>query len=242
MTESSEEIGRMLVDELEKIVNQKAQYALTVYGHLRDSYQSPFCDSGTPQLESLRLEAALCLLFGMNQAAITITNHLMESFLKYVLAYHFSHLDPSPSIDASPSAQMERLQSAMERVDQMDLEVTIKMACRRNIVGKEDKDILLGIKDEFRNPYSHASKTKLFGQKKTTVYPACITPEGRITPSLPLEINIGRSPLVSWYAQYEHAKTRALPYFIYMDDLIRRTLATLYEGSEVPTARKEEEK
>ena len=43
-------------------------------------YSTPY---DWPEMDTLRYEICGCISFGLNQAAITLTNHLLESLLKY---------------------------------------------------------------------------------------------------------------------------------------------------------------
>jgi hypothetical protein len=225
MTEEKTLSPETLVEEITNIIESRMDFCFSNYPAIRLSYHNAF---QTPELDTWRHEVCLCLLFGLNQAAITATNHLLESFLKHALKYYFSRPWRNPEAANSPEGMMKALEQAQERVDNLPLENTIDRACSLGIILKEDKRELKRLKGPFRDAYSHASKRKLLGDAPVTVYPMTVTQEGQFQSQEPLQVPVGLNPLVGWQAQLNHAKTMAIPYFLYMDDLIRRTLSKLH--------------
>ena len=61
-----------------------------------------------PELDPVRHEISLCLIFGLYQAAITLTNHLLESMLKYGLTYHHA-INNRPVNPAQSAAVVKQL-------------------------------------------------------------------------------------------------------------------------------------
>lgn len=116
-------------------------------------------------------------------------------------------------------------------MDNLNLGTTIDRACSLGIIAKSDKAELKRLKGPFRDAYSHASKEKLLGNTPIKMIPGKISEDGRLDIEAPLEVPVGLNPLVAWMAQLEHAKAMAMPYFLYLDDLIRRTLATLFSDA-----------
>lgn len=105
-----------------------------------------------PKLDSVRSEICKCLICNLNQAAITLTNHLLESSLKMCLAIRYS------IENKRPEAKMDELfRSGIEKYDKFNLEENINRACTQGLITKEQKIRLIQFKDDFRNPYSHAS-------------------------------------------------------------------------------------
>src|SRR5438094_10600049 len=74
-----------IIDEMNSIIRERQPTIGKNYLRVRDCYLKEY---GLPELDPLRYEITLCLTFGLYQAAITLTNHLLESLLKYALIYH----------------------------------------------------------------------------------------------------------------------------------------------------------
>jgi len=60
-----------------------------------------------PELDVIRHEVCLCLIFHLNQAAIALTNHLLESFLKYSLIF----------LDYKKQSKARKGESILSKVD-----------------------------------------------------------------------------------------------------------------------------
>ena len=73
-----------VIAELKAIVGERQRVMWQNYLLVRDAYRTEY---DFPELDPVRHEIAPCLVFGLPQAAITLTNHLLESLLKYSLIY-----------------------------------------------------------------------------------------------------------------------------------------------------------
>jgi len=62
------------------------------YNKIEDIFNSRY---NYPKLDSVRNEICKCLICNLNQAAITLTNHLLESSLKMCLAIRHSNENKS---------------------------------------------------------------------------------------------------------------------------------------------------
>ena len=76
-----------IVDEMNEILRSRKNEVPKNYMAVRELYRNSYYMS---ELDPLRYEVCLCLILGLHQAAITLTNHLLESFLKHALTYHHS--------------------------------------------------------------------------------------------------------------------------------------------------------
>ena len=76
-----------LKTEVQELGNRLWAQLLQNYPRVREAYTN---DYGLPELDPLRYEVCICLAVGLNQAAIALTNHLLESMLKYGLIYSHS--------------------------------------------------------------------------------------------------------------------------------------------------------
>jgi hypothetical protein len=84
----------LLTQEVNKIIKSRIAFINRNYPAVRDAYQNHY---NWPEMDTLRHEVCLCLIFGLHQAAITLTNHLVESLLKVALITH----DAKPELNQS---------------------------------------------------------------------------------------------------------------------------------------------
>ncbi len=73
-----------MIEELNQIIDSREVEVARVYPQVRDAFQTPY---GWPELDTLREEVCIALTFGLHQAALTLTNHMLESFLKFSISY-----------------------------------------------------------------------------------------------------------------------------------------------------------
>jgi hypothetical protein len=175
--------------ELKAILEERQRLMLQNYLLVRESYRTEY---NFPELDPVRHEVALCLIFGLPQAAITLTNHLLESLLKFALIYdHTIKNQPNtePPTKASIRALRDWLRPAKELYMDKDLSFTIDRACSLGLITKKQKKRLHEFRQNFRNAFSHADKDKTFGDVVTEVTPARL--EGaRIVTEQPEEVSI----------------------------------------------------
>jgi len=97
-----------------------------------------------------------CLLIGLNQASIVLTNHLLERMLKFSLIN-----SEMRGLHVGDSDFNSKYNEAEAKYDGEDLSKNINTAFAKEIINEEEKKELLSLKDKFRNPYSHANITKI---------------------------------------------------------------------------------
>lgn len=175
-------------------------------------------DYGWSEFDPLREEISRCLICDFCQAAITLTNHLLENFLKTMLIYNDkSCIDKTQDIRKSFNA-------GIEKYNDKNLIETIGYAKRLGIISKEDSQILIKYKDDFRNAYSHADKKKIFKDLKLP------TQEISLNKDLEYEIrasensNLFELLFAHGFAQALLSKKTAFEYFIKVDEIIRSSL------------------
>ena len=140
-----------------KLVEFKADFAqelklgdvLTVADVFENEY-------GWPEVDSVRSEICKCLICGLYQAAITLANHLLESVLKKALI-----IDESAKNKTEQSDITNVFDDATEKYANKNLDFTINQACRKGLINKEEKNILHGFREQYRNAFSHADPQKI---------------------------------------------------------------------------------
>jgi len=115
------------------------------------------------QLSTLIYENLNCLLLGLNQASIFTTNHLLERMLKVALTdFHTKgHYIGDTNLNI-------KLGEAKKMYDRSILNSTIRFAHEQNIISDDEKTKLIELKNEFRNPYSHADIGTIIKDVPTT--------------------------------------------------------------------------
>ncbi|RJP69724.1 MAG: hypothetical protein C4539_07370 [Ignavibacteriales bacterium] len=192
------------------------------YPLVEEKYNTPY---GMPELDPLRHEISLCLMFGFHQAAITLTNHLIEWYVKLMLIYKDS-IEKSKSKDASKS-NYDNLESYFEEGINSymgkDMSITINKAKSMGIFTKEQWKKLDEIREDFRNAFSHADSSKIFKDIEIEVT-GLSTTNGTFKSESPLLRRISKNPIMQGQMKVNFAELHAIEYFTFIDDLIRETL------------------
>lgn len=218
-------------ERLELFVNELNSCIGDNYEVIRNVFDKEY---GYPEFDPLRDEICKCVLCDLHQAAITLTNHLLESSLKKCLAMKHSISNKQNDIKLE-----DAFKEGITKFDQLDLDDTINRACTQGLITKEQKMLLKKFKDEFRNPYSHATTSEIF--KDTTVKGKTISlNEGEIPENLLKRIFENDSDKVlvvkdilpiQGLVQVMIAKQISVPYFIEVDKIIREMLIKLKPNS-----------
>jgi len=140
-------------------IEQKSEYFSELinknHNPLKDFYSHFFIEFC--ELNSLKNEILNCLLFELYQASIFSTNHFMERMIKLALIkFHTLEFDYSEIEKYS-----EKLKESEVEYDNLILFKSLKKALEKELITTEQFDFLLKVKDEFRNPYSHAEVSKV---------------------------------------------------------------------------------
>lgn len=178
-----------------------------------------------PEFDPLREEITRCLLCDYCQAAITLTNHLLENFLKTMLIYK----DES-EIDITKDMRTA-FKAGIEKYNHLHLNETIGKAKKFNLISKEEGKTLNKFRDDFRNAYSHANKKKIFKDMKI--------PTQRVSLNKNLKYDVGEQRtsdlsellFAQGISQAIISKTSAFHYFINVDHIIRNTLEKFSKDS-----------
>lgn len=194
------------------------------YEIVKDIFNSEY---GYPELDPLRDEICKCLICGLNQAAVTLTNHLVESSIKKCLALKHSIDNKHDDMKLE-----DAFKSGIEKYDKLELEDTINRARTQGLITKEQKKQLKKFKDDFRNPYSHATSAEIF--KDTAIKGKTISlidgenPEDLLArifnDSADSFLNVKDIIPIQGIVQVMIAKQISQPYFRAVDAIIREML------------------
>ena len=226
-----DDLKQQMVEELNELLESRESDIGEMYPKVREAYQTSY---DWPELDTLRHEVSICLIFGLHQAAITLTNHMLESLLKFALSYKDSSNREGNTEDHSLAALIASIRPSFERYDGEQLNNTINMACKAELISEEQKEQLHEFRQALRNAYSHAEKRKIHQNKEIPVQSLHMTDEAKLEMD-PEEVHkILDMPFLHGMAQYEHAKANALPYFLYVDKLTRDTMPKVFQGLNSP--------
>lgn len=164
-------------------------------------------------LKSIISEICDSLIIGNTQAAITLTNHLFENALKQVLITWDSNgrtFDNKLPID-------ETFKKEVEEYDDKVLYSNIKKCQDRGLITEDDADCLTKLKNTYRNPFSHASYSKLFKNASKVLYSGNLKNPTEVKEET---TDISKVPLLYLLAQEQFANENALSYFLEVYEFI----------------------
>lgn len=183
---------------------------------------------GVSEYRSIRYEIRNCLIFGFNQAAISLTNLYLEKFLKIALIDNERTTDMADLVNHGTEMQI-----LVAKYGKKSLEQNINAACSNSIIDKEEKQQLLAFKKTFRNPFSHYDIEDIYGKADMRLQSHKIDYEKGIEQSLLDSLTDYTAPMTTvnianfiamqdiWLENF--AKGVALAYFVWIDNLVCRT-------------------
>jgi len=171
------------------------------------------------EFDPLRDEIAKCLICDLCQAAITLTNHLLENFLKTMLVYQES----IQNNDKTKPLDLLIFRPSIDKFDGQVLSKTLEQAKSKGLISNDQWELLDKYRNDFRNAYSHAEKKKIFKDK--TVGTNLIKVENdQLNLSDSVQTLLINLPFGQGIAQIILSKEIAFDYFISVDNIIRDVL------------------
>lgn len=184
-----------------------------------------------PEVDSVRSEICKCIICGFNQAAITLTNHLMESALKKALITYESRENKIKQHDIT-----NVFDDATKKYANKNLEFTIKQAYNNGLITNEEKEILDKYRKQYRNAFSHADPQKTFAGISTpvTVFTTNDLNENDelqekiFTDKPKTTLSAENNIIFQGIIQSIIAVNEAIPYFLALDVIIRNLCSKLF--------------
>jgi hypothetical protein len=166
------------------------------------------------ELKSIIDEICYCLLFNLNIAAITATNHLLESLLKRAIVYKETGNTPLKSLDEIEN----KYKPVIDDIMKLPLVKTIELSHKKGLINDSQKKELSQYRNALRNGFSHAEPQKIFGNKTTPIAMGSFIDPNHKTEikELPTKYLL----LIHGVALDQLARARALPYFKYVHDVM----------------------
>ena len=198
------------------------------YNTIAETFENEY---GWPEVDSVRSEVCKCLICGLNQAAITLTNHLLESVLKKALI-----IDESAKNKTAQSDITNVFDDATAQFASKNLYENIEQAYTTGLITKEEKDTLHNCRKDYRNAFSHADPQKTFSGISI---PATIfttkdldNPEEFFKRAFTDKPNVSLSAknnvIIQGLIQSIKAKDEAVDYFLTIDGIIRNLCSKLF--------------
>ncbi len=217
----AKELGERVQDVLKSI-------SLDSYESIRDLYD---IDIQYPELQIIYNEILQCITFGFCIAAITLTNHLLEQFLKKLLTYHDSKREVKNT--GEDFEIVNEIKRSAEKFRENTLGKNIELAFNAGLITSQEKNILNEMKDDFRNAYSHADTGKLYKDESAVIEEIRdpnIVVEGRSGPkSEELWMNL---PFFEFLFIRKHAEQNCIPYIRKLITIILSSTQRLKQNEE----------
>lgn len=220
-----------IINEINEILKHKTEFLYPNFLKIREQYNNPY---HYPELDTLRHEICMCILFGLNQAAITLTNHLLEAFLKFSLInFEFAEKmkgteNTEIDVETSLDSFKDDIKEINEKYNSQDLSQNINRANSIGLITKDQKKILHDFRDKFRNSFSHADRKKFYGDMKVTAQAVTIK-DGKLLVGSEQDSKIFDLPFTHSIAQFQISEQIAHEYFNYLDKIIRDVIPKLID-------------
>ena len=202
------------IDQLNRTIPVNYKYVNEIFNH---EYEYP-------ELDILRDEICKCILCGLYQASITLTNHLLESSLKKCLMLKFLIRNNRSDICAKEASVYGG----------KDLRFAIDKACSEGLISKKQKIHLHEFREKYRNAYSHADSVKILGNMEVPINPLSLKdfnhPEDMLKACFQeanKTVKVCDLSAVQGIAQIILAEQTAFRYFRDVDGIIRDMLSKL---------------
>jgi hypothetical protein len=206
-----------ILNEISSFSKEITKDAVSNYKRIRQFYVNEY---GLTEIDPLRYEICICITLSLYQAAVTLTNHLLEKYLKIALIYNATK-------EKITKINLETIfKPAVDKYSGLELAKTINLCCSKAIINKEQKNQLHIYREKIRNAYSHADMNKTFTGMKIPVQFGKIDykdPENIFKVEHTSEVNLSDFVLFQGIAQVIISKEISFDYFGYVDSIIRST-------------------
>jgi hypothetical protein len=214
-------------NEVNAIVKSRVGFVERNYLHVREAYETAY---DWPAMDTLRHEISLSIIFGMCQAAITLTNHLLESLLKTSLIFLDAKEGRREKHAGIVVSLVRMFTPGKNKYGGQNLSKNIDSAFSLGLITEDEKKVLHKFRVRFRNAYSHSDKEKTFGDREITGQGLHIE-DGKFILDQHETARIADLGIVQGLAQAYQAQVDAIPYFLYMDHLTRAIRGKMFPSS-----------
>jgi len=213
--------------EIQKLIEENKSFIERNYLQIRTQYLNSY---NLPELDPIRYEICKCLFVGCYQAAITLSNHLLENSLKTFLIYH----DLINKKTSSVELFYGEMKISSNKFNDKNLNETIDMIFNCGLIDDNQKIKLHEFRNNYRNAFSHADKKKTFGSEKTGFTTVGLK-NGEIIVKGTHETNKAEMLITQGIFQAIKAENESISYFTYIDSIVRHVINKLDELKKTKT-------
>ena len=206
------------MEDISPLTNDITQRVQQNIGKIADIISVPY---NWPLLDAIRHEICDCILVGSTQAAVTLTNHLLEKALKALLM----HSEPSNQ-NYTDAAEIEaHFENLNNQYGGMVLQKTIDACANKGLIKEEQATTLHDFRNKFRNAFGHADPKKTFGEtkKKVGIFNPFVHTEVQVS-----EVKVANFPFLQDTTQKQIADNDGTDYFRYVDSVIKDVMPKLF--------------
>ncbi len=217
----------VIVDEINVIIESREEFLRKHYPTVRGPYHNGY---DWPEFDPLRDEICLCIMFGLCQSAITLTNHMLESLLKNALIIKKGKETQQTEEEIKGrgiTSFEEKYAEAIQLFGDRNLYYSINDAHQEELISDEQRDQLHEFREIFRNAYGHADKKKTFG-KSTMPITSMRLEDDKIVPDESKNVEVASLLIGQGIVQAQMAQDFAPQYFLYIDNLVREIYIKLF--------------
>lgn len=172
-------------------------------------------------------EICSCFYLQKNMAAVTLTNHLLESAIKFALVFKEGN---GKTFD-DPAKMDTLFEEECKMYMGKDLGINIKTLFDKGMITESQKDRLIHLKNLYRNPYSHASNNALVNSASTQIVCGDLSNPSYIEER---QAKVAYNPLFMVDARIDFINRTGVSYFqevVNLTIILDRQIHQLYENN-----------
>ena len=219
----------MDIDNKKKTIDTVVSNIDKNYDALADVIETEY---GFIALEPVRYEICICLICGLNQAALTLTNHLLESALKKFLI--LAHAKENGNCERDITNVFDE---ATKLYADRNLKVTIDISCSKGLINKYEKKLLHSFREKYRNGFTHSDPTKMFHSDPISMTVVNVDDRSTLEELLSkiygkpnAEVNPQTALILQGLLQSITADVYAKDYFLKVDEIIRNIIVRMHDS------------
>lgn len=172
-------------------------------------------------------EICSCFYLQKNMAAVTLTNHLLESAIKFALVFKEGN---GKTID-DPAKMDTLFEEECKMYMSKDLGINIKTLFDKGMITESQRDRLIHLKNLYRNPYSHASNNALVNSASKQIVCGDLSNPSYIEER---QAKVAYNPLFMVDARIDFINRTGVSYFqevVNLTIILDRQIHQLYENN-----------
>ena len=178
-------------------------------------------------LNPIIAEICSCFYLQKNMAAVTLTNHLLESAIKFALVFKEGN---GKTID-DPAKMDTLFEEECKMYMSKDLGINIKTLFDKGMITESQRDRLIHLKNLYRNPYSHASNNALVNSASKQIVCGDLSNPSYIEER---QAKVAYNPLFMVDARIDFINRTGVSYFeevVNLTIILDRQIHQLYENN-----------